>query len=164
MDILMPVMDGLTATQRLRHLPGVGHVPVIVVSAGASELDAQRSMQVGASAFIAKPIDFDELLRHIGTLLHVSWRHPKPFEPDTPAQPGMPTGPMVVPPPAEVETLYKLARIGNMRSIRVHADKLAAQDARYSFFAQRLSLLASRFQSRAIMELIEQYREEGATP
>ena len=68
---------------------------------------------------------------------------------------------MVVPPAEEVETLYRLARIGNMRSIRERAERLEAQDARYRSFAQRLQLLASRFQSRAILELIAQCREQG---
>jgi len=63
-----------------------------------------------------------------------------------------------------VERLYRLARIGNMRSIRQRAEQLAAQDARYTPFAERLDLLASRFQSRAVLELIARFRSEGATP
>jgi len=162
MDILMPVMDGLVATQRLRHLPGGDRLPVIVLSAGASELDRQRSLQVGADAFLVKPIDFEELLDRIGALLHLSWRHVAEPEPESAVPDGHAGDPMVAPPPDEVETLYKLARIGNMRSIRQRADELAARDARYRSFAQRLSLLASRFQSRAILELISRYREESA--
>jgi signal transduction histidine kinase/ActR/RegA family two-component response regulator len=162
MDILMPVMDGLVATQRLRHLPGGDRLPVIVLSAGASELDRQRSLQVGADAFLVKPIDFEELLDRIGALLHLSWRHVSEPEPDAAVPEGHAGDPLVAPPADEMETLYKLARIGNMRSIRQRADELAARDARYRSFAQRLSLLASRFQSRAILELIARYREESA--
>ena len=61
----------------------------------------------------------------------------------------------------EVETLYRLARIGNMRSIRERAERLEAEDERYRSFAQRLQVLASRFQSRAILDLIAQCREQG---
>ena len=163
MDILMPVMDGLEATQQLRRLPGCTDLPVIVLSAGASDLDRQRSLQVGADAFLAKPINLDELLQRVGELLHLVWRHESPPERGAAADEGLPNGPMVAPPADEVETLYKLARIGNMRSIRQRADQLAAQDARYSSFAQRLSVLASRFQSRAILELIAQYRKDDKT-
>jgi CheY-like chemotaxis protein len=165
MDILMPVMDGLTATQALRRLPGCADLPVVVVSAGASEAERRRSLQVGADAFLAKPLNFDELLRHTGELLHLTWRH-DPITVDSVAIQGAeaPPGPMVPPPADEVETLYRLARIGNMRSIRQRADQLAAQDVRYRSFAQRLSVLASHFQSRAILELIAQYRQGGAAP
>jgi hypothetical protein len=48
-----------------------------------------------------------------------------------------------------------------MRSIRERAERLEAQDERYRPFAQRLQTLASRFQSRAILDLIAQYREQG---
>jgi signal transduction histidine kinase/DNA-binding response OmpR family regulator len=159
MDILMPVMDGLTATERLRRLPPGRDLPVIVVSAGASDIDRQRSLQVGADGFFTKPIAFDELLARIGTLLGMRWRHGKPAP--SPDDAGAAPGPMVVPPAEEVETLYRLARIGNMRSIRERAERLEAQDERYRTFAQRLQLLASRFQSRAILELISQCREQG---
>jgi signal transduction histidine kinase/DNA-binding response OmpR family regulator len=162
MDILMPVMDGLAATQRLRQLPGGADLPVITVSAGASDADRAASLRVGADAFLAKPIDFDELLDRIGTLLRLTWRHAVPVS--LPAVPGGPpdAGPMLPPPPEEVETLYKLARIGNMRSIRERAEQLEAQDPRLRAFAQRLHQLASRFQSRAIMELIAKYHRNDA--
>jgi CheY-like chemotaxis protein len=163
MDILMPVMDGLTATQRLRLLPAHATRPVIVLSAGVSDLEREKSLQVGADAFLVKPIDFGELLRHVGKLLRLGWCHAAPPEAEA-AEPEAEHAAMVGPPPDEVEQLYRLARIGNMRSIRQRAEQLAAQDARYTLFAERLEALASRFQSRAILELIARYRAEGATP
>jgi len=162
MDILMPVMDGLTATQRLRQLPGGCDLPVIMVSAGASEAERERSMQVGANAFLIKPIAFDELFRHIGALLHLSWKRATAASVDKAAAIAADDPPLIAPPADEVEQLYKLARIGNMRSIRQRAEQLAAQDARYTVFAERLQLLAGRFQSRAILDLIAQYRGHGA--
>ena len=117
---------------------------------------------MGADAFLIKPIDFAELLRHLGGLLQLEWRHAE--EPVAAAGPEIDPAMLVAPPPEEVEQLYRLARIGNMRSIRQRAEELAAQDPRYALFAERIELLASRFQSRAIVELIARYREEGATP
>ncbi len=160
MDILMPVMDGLTATQRLRAMPGCAQLPVIVLSAGASEGDKARSLRVGADGFLVKPIDFDELLLHMGTLLDLDWLH------EAPAVPPMvePDEPLIAPPPDEVEKLYRLARIGNMRSIRQSAEALAAADPRYARFSQALCALAGRFQSRAIMELISRFRDPATPP
>jgi len=135
-----------------------------MLSAGASEPEREKSVQVGADAFLVKPIDFGELLRHIGRLLGLAWRHAAPplparVEPEAEAETA---AAMVAPPPDEMEQLFRLARIGNMRSIRQRAEELAALDPRYAPFAERLELLASRFQSRAILELIARYRE-GAT-
>jgi signal transduction histidine kinase/DNA-binding NarL/FixJ family response regulator len=156
MDILMPVMDGLTATQKLREHPVHAALPVIVLSAGASSAERDRSQQVGADAFLVKPIDFDELLRHVGRLLHLSWRHADA----PPAEQDIDASALVPPPPEEVEQLYRLARIGNMRSIRQRAEQLAGQDSRYIAFAEQLDLLASRFQSRAVLELIDRFRSK----
>ncbi|RQP25185.1 ATP-binding protein [Piscinibacter terrae] len=160
MDILMPVMDGLTAMQRIRELPGCAHLPVIVLSAGASELDKARSLRMGADGFLVKPIDFDDLLVRVGTLLHLAWRHEAPA-PQGGTDPGEPLTP---PPPEEIEELYRLARIGNMRSIRQSAEALAARDPRYAAFARLLATLSSRFESQAIMELIARYRAAGKAP
>jgi signal transduction histidine kinase/DNA-binding response OmpR family regulator len=160
MDILMPVMDGLTAMQHIRGLPGCGQLPVIVLSAGASELDKARSLQMGADGFLVKPIDFDELLARIGALLRLAWRHEAP---PPPAGAGL-EEPLTAPPPEEIEELYRLARIGNMRSIRQSAEALAARDPRYASFSRLLSTLASRFESQAIMELIARYRTADGPP
>jgi PAS domain S-box-containing protein len=73
MDNVMPGMSGLEATRRLRELPGVGQVPIIAVSASAAQADRERSLAAGASAFMHKPIDFDELLGHMSALLGLAW-------------------------------------------------------------------------------------------
>jgi CheY-like chemotaxis protein len=69
MDMVMPEMDGLEATRRLRQLPGLKSVPIIAMSASASDSDERKSLAAGANAFVPKPIDVDQLLTHIATLL-----------------------------------------------------------------------------------------------
>jgi len=77
MDNVMPVMGGQEATRRLRALPALSAVPIIAVSASASSADQRLSLDAGADAFVAKPIDVDVLLQHVGRLLHLSWVHAK---------------------------------------------------------------------------------------
>jgi PAS domain S-box-containing protein len=72
-DFVMPDMNGLEATRRVRELPGHEHTPVIVVSAYASDTDEENSLAAGANAFLSKPIDVDQLLTRIGTLLRLDW-------------------------------------------------------------------------------------------
>lgn len=56
MDMQMPVMDGLTATRRLRTLPECATLPVIAMTANASQDDRSRCREVGMNDFISKPI------------------------------------------------------------------------------------------------------------
>jgi signal transduction histidine kinase/DNA-binding NarL/FixJ family response regulator len=156
MDVLMPVMDGLEATQRLRQMAPCKDVPIIVLSAGASDADMEKSMRVGASAFLVKPVDFDALLKHIEAALELSWVYT-----DAAGAGGADSEAIasLVPPPAdELETLYRMAKIGNMRSLGQQADQLAALDARYRPFAEHLKFLADRFQSRTILDWITRCR------
>lgn len=46
---------------------------------------------------------------------------------------------------------------GNMRAIRIEADRIAAIDARYHPFAEKLRNMARAYQSQALLKLIEQY-------
>ncbi|URQ91601.1 ATP-binding protein [Pseudoalteromonas sp. SCSIO 43101] len=60
MDIQMPVMDGLTASENLLARSGF-NTPIIAVSANAMKDDIERSSKIGISDHIAKPINFTEL-------------------------------------------------------------------------------------------------------
>lgn len=57
MDVNMPEMDGLEATRRIRALGGrAGRVPILALTAGATEADQQRSYAAGMNAHVAKPV------------------------------------------------------------------------------------------------------------
>ncbi len=57
MDLRMPGMDGLTATQRIRAGATHCHTPVVAVTANAFEDDRQRCLDAGMADFVTKPID-----------------------------------------------------------------------------------------------------------
>ncbi len=61
MDISMPDMDGLTATARLRSMPGLQHVPIVALTANAMQGDKERTLQAGCDGYIRKPVDVDKL-------------------------------------------------------------------------------------------------------
>ncbi len=72
-DNVMPVMDGLTATRRLRELPALGSVPIIAASASPSHENLSASLAAGANVFLPKPIDQQQLLVQLGQLLGLHW-------------------------------------------------------------------------------------------
>ena len=60
MDISMPIMDGLTATQTIRKMNGFGKIPIIAVTAYGKSYYRQ-AIEAGCDDLINKPLDFDNL-------------------------------------------------------------------------------------------------------
>jgi PAS domain S-box-containing protein len=66
MDLQMPVMDGFEATRAIRQL-GLA-VPVVAMSANVVEADRLRALEAGVDAWVAKPIDVDQLVAALARL------------------------------------------------------------------------------------------------
>ncbi|RRU15264.1 response regulator [Stenotrophomonas sp. 278] len=62
MDIMMPVMDGLTATREIRQDARFRDLPIIALTAKAMPDDQQQCIQAGANDYVAKPLDVDKLI------------------------------------------------------------------------------------------------------
>ncbi len=71
MDVRMPEMDGLEATERIRHLdrPDASTIPIIAMTANAFDEDVQRSLQVGMNAHLSKPVEPEKLYQTMEELI-----------------------------------------------------------------------------------------------
>ncbi len=71
MDIRMPIMDGLKATETIRALdrPDAKKIPIIAMTANAFDEDVQRSLQAGMNAHLSKPVEPEHLFQTLAELI-----------------------------------------------------------------------------------------------
>jgi CheY-like chemotaxis protein len=73
---MMPGMDGYETTRAIREMPRTGGLPIIVVTAKAMPGDRERAIACGASDYITKPVDTDQLIQLMGIWLYPATEPP----------------------------------------------------------------------------------------
>ena len=72
MDMMMPEMDGYETIQEIRKMPKFKRLPIIAVTAKSMIGDRDKCIQAGASDYITKPVDIDQLLSLLRVWLYES--------------------------------------------------------------------------------------------
>lgn len=72
MDMMMPEMDGYETIQEIRKMPAYKKLPIIAVTAKSMIGDRDKCLQAGASDYITKPVDIDQLLSLLRVWLYES--------------------------------------------------------------------------------------------
>ena len=72
MDMMMPEMDGYETIQEIRKMPKLARLPIIAITAKAMIGDRQKCIDAGASDYISKPVDIDQLLSLLRVWLYES--------------------------------------------------------------------------------------------
>ncbi len=72
LDILMPVMDGFEVCRRIRALPILAEVPIVMITALEDSESKMEALKVGADDFLTKPVDLAELRARLRTITRLN--------------------------------------------------------------------------------------------
>lgn len=68
LDVMMPLVDGFTATRRLREMPEFERTPILLLTARATDADVWDGWRAGADSYVTKPLDVDVLYAELERL------------------------------------------------------------------------------------------------
>ena len=69
LDVVMPGIDGVELTARLKATPATAEIPILIVSASAQRRDFELARGAGADGYLTKPFAPDELLAEVARLI-----------------------------------------------------------------------------------------------
>ena len=177
MDILMPGMDGIETTAKIREKEGkLRHTPVIALTAFSLKGDRERFLSLGMDEYIAKPVDLDELCLLLDKIAEDQDKKRQTGKPDPESGDIMAEGkagydrvkPLLPEINQNLQLLVEAAETGNLAETEKYAHLLKnvfitidAEKLKYSAF--RVELAARRGDRKAARELAECIRQAFAT-
>ena len=132
MDIQMPVMDGYTATKRIRKLPSpIAKIPIVALTAHAMEDERRKCLETGMNDYITKPIAPERLTETLGRFLHTD-----AVTPDKSDEKSLPFPRSAYPNKAGVDIRAGLAQV--MNNPQLYTDLLATFIETYRFYPEHI--------------------------
>lgn len=163
-DLMMPRMDGLELTEKIRADMLTCHIPVVVVTAKVTEKDRIRGLEAGADAYLVKPFNSDELITRVGKLLEQRRMLRQKFSqaylasvPDTQAKPAAADNSQASPNQLDTEfinritdSIYLLINANKPVDVNAVADRM---NMSYSQLYRKLSALTNMTPVQYIMRI-----------
>ena len=158
MDLIMPVMDGLEATTRIRQSTDLKGIPIIASSASAFDFNQKDALSAGCTAFLAKPIQVDDLFEHLRVHLNLEWQYDADTSKTVRVQKA--DQPFVPPPQEELSALLELAKVGKIVAIRQQIGKMETLGAQYAPFIAELRTIVKSFDMDQLVKFLARYLED----
>ncbi len=156
-DLVMPQMNGFEMTQKLRQFPEFQKTIIVATSASVFSLDRKKSQDSGCNAFLAKPIQFEDLIKTLQKLLKLSWVYEDDEsvssaiflteESSDPAE-------IILPQDSELTAIQEALEIGDFETIELEAKRLQKLDERYLSFGNQIWTMAQEFDEEGILKLL----------
>ncbi|MEM9808302.1 MAG: ATP-binding protein [Cyanobacteria bacterium P01_D01_bin.56] len=158
-DLAMPVMDGFEFLRQVRSSPDYKHSRVIVSSASVAQPDQQMALDNGGDDFLAKPVDFHELLAMVANHLEITWIYADQdsIETKSPLEINV-----VIPPHNVLKMLLTSAQEADMKTLRSQIAELTTSDSTYTAFAEPILQLSREFEAEEIEAVLQQYLAEDS--
>jgi len=168
-DLIMPVMDGFEATRRIRHIPELKDIIIIMVSAGVFETQKVQSMQAGCNDFLPKPIRNKELLALLKKYLNLTWIYEKSdSDSDKEKQSKLHNAPpldkhtLVLPNEKQMAILVDLSLMGDLEGIIEKIAEFEKSNKKLTPFRHKIQKLIDKCEADKVYDLIENYAEKQA--
>jgi CheY-like chemotaxis protein len=156
-DLAMPVMDGLAVARALRRDPRTRDLPILAVSASASDYTREEAISAGCSEFLPKPIRAAELLERLAHLSGIEWTTATPEStPESTASNDSRRLPIDIDAAAE---LYDLAMKGEVKALISRAEAAMRANPDNAPVYEELRALALRYDMKAVRRRIDDARE-----
>lgn len=154
MDILMPDITGVEATQILRSMPEFKDVIILAISASVFDQNQQNSLLAGCDAFLSKPVIADQLYYVLGKTMKLDWLYQEEAtKPSTLYVDENVSVPDFL--NEKWQQLLELAQLGDVDRILAFADQIERDNPDNAAFARLLKILAQNFETEQILKLIE---------
>ena len=163
MDLVMPEMDGFTATTTIRANAAADYLPsIIAISASVFDVTKEQCQAAGCDDYIAKPVNVDQLLAAIAEHMALDWVYKEDAlaASDDDGEAEESSRQPVVVSPDMLAAIRDAAQIGDIDAIDALADELLDAGEQNQEFAETIREMAQQFRLDEIERLVEQYMEE----
>ena len=159
LDLVMPELGGLEVIQILRQDPDLKDLPIIIVSASTMPIDESQSYLSGANAFLAKPLDFEQLLPILQVHLQLEWTTKNADSESLVANltSGDRSPDLVIPARAELDRLLELAMEGEIRELLLQIESWELEQPQLNIFIAEIRPLAENCRLKQLKELLNRY-------
>jgi CheY-like chemotaxis protein len=153
-DLAMPVMDGLAVARALRREVATRGLPILAVSASASDYTREEALGAGCSEFLPKPIRAAELLERLRTLLQLEWTIV-----EAPAAEKNAAADINTPIDAQAAAeLYDLAMKGEVKALVARVESAMKTDPPGTPLYEELRRLARNYDMKAVRRRLDAAR------